>query len=92
MFPSAEIQSIVRWLWKKPDGRPVDMEVILFENPAEKEETVDSPFTARVTEFFLYKMERAGLLPRIFYFHRNQTLDIDVSNEKNFPEKALETF
>ena len=85
MFPSAEIQSIVRWLWKKPDGRQVDLEVILFENPAEKEETVDSPFTARVTEFFLYKMERAGLLPKGSSISIEiKPLDIDVSNEKNF--------
>lgn len=85
MFPSAEIQSIVRWLWKKTDGRPVDMEVILFENPAEGEETGDSSFTARVTEFFLYEMERAGLLPEGTSLSiAIKPLVIDVSNEKKF--------
>jgi len=85
MFPSAEIQSIVRWLWKKADGRPVDMEVILFENPAEEEGTVDSSFTARVTEFFLYEMERAGLLPEGTSLSIDiKHLAIDVSNEQNF--------
>ena len=84
-FPSAEIQSIVRWLWKKADGSQVDMEIILFENSAEGEGTEFSPFTARVTEFFLYEMERAGLLPKGTSLSIDiKPLVIDVSNEQKF--------
>lgn len=82
IFPSAEIQSIVRWLiGKKSHDQAFDITISLFENPVGGNR---STFTAHVTDFFLREMQRVGLLPDTHLTIELIRVPIDVSNQNRF--------
>lgn len=86
IFPSAEMQSIMRWLDKQPEDEAPELEVVLLQNSGDLKEINKSVFTALVTEFFLEELGEKGknLLRPVRFKILRKPVHIDVSNEENF--------
>ena len=92
-FPTAELQSIIRWLSHR-DCSPntiTELYVVLLQNThSENGEAFEAPFTASLTGFFLQELEKMELLPGVRLTITCKDVPLDVSNEKAFV-KSLDT-
>ncbi len=92
-FPTAELQSIIRWLSRRDrgPGKKTELNVVLLQNTYNNNgEELQSPFNASLTLFYLQALDRWELLPGVRLAITCKDVPLDVSNEKVFV-KSLDT-